>query len=343
MVLGVICVLASIVALAVLDRRVGPAGAAAPGGGSGGSGLATWLADVGVIGTLLLWHVIGAISSDDGYNLTIARVSGDAGLRRQLLPLLRRHRGAVRLVPVVLAHLARSAPPACGCGCPPPLAGIGHLADHQPLRAAPARQRGSRVNRVAVWTGGRGVPGRVAAVQQRPAARAADRVRHAAHLGAGRERDRHAGGWRRPRVAIVVAMFSVTLAPQGLIALAPLLVGARAIARIIARRRRASTACSPRSPRLLASLSLIFVVVFRDQTLATVAESARIKYTVGPTIAVVPGVPALLLPHRRGQRRLLADPALRGAGAAAVPVRHAGGAAAARQRARHGQRARCGG
>ena len=32
-------------------------------------------------------------------------------------------------------------------------------------------------------------------------------------------------------VAIVVAAFSVTLAPQGLIALAPLIVGARAIAR----------------------------------------------------------------------------------------------------------------
>ena len=28
----------------------------------------------------------------------------------------------------------------------------------------------------------------------------------------------------------------------------------------------------------------MFVIVFRDQTLATVAESVRIKYTVGPTI-----------------------------------------------------------
>ena len=36
---------------------------------------------------------------------------------------------------------------------------------------------------------------------------------------------------------------------------------------------------------LAASLSLILVVVFRSQTLATVAESARIKYKVGPTIA----------------------------------------------------------
>ncbi|EUA68387.1 mycobacterial cell wall arabinan synthesis family protein [Mycobacterium xenopi 4042] len=36
---------------------------------------------------------------------------------------------------------------------------------------------------------------------------------------------------------------------------------------------------------LAASLSLVLVVVFRAQTLATVAESARIKYVVGPTIA----------------------------------------------------------
>ncbi len=36
---------------------------------------------------------------------------------------------------------------------------------------------------------------------------------------------------------------------------------------------------------LAASFSLITVVVFRSQTLATVAESARIKYKVGPTIA----------------------------------------------------------
>ena len=36
---------------------------------------------------------------------------------------------------------------------------------------------------------------------------------------------------------------------------------------------------------LAAALSVFFVLVFRDQTLATVAESVRIKYTVGPTIS----------------------------------------------------------
>ena len=85
-------------------------------------------------------------------------------------------------------------------------------------------------------------------------------------------------------VAVIVAVFSVTLAPQGLIALAPLLVGARAVARIIRSAGAPSTGWSPSWRRLAASLALIFVVVFRDQTLATVAESARIKYKIGPTI-----------------------------------------------------------
>ena len=86
-------------------------------------------------------------------------------------------------------------------------------------------------------------------------------------------------------MAIVVAVFSVTLAPQGLIALAPLLVGARAVARIVADAAAgADGLLAPLAP-LAAAAALIFVVVFRDQTLATVAESARIKYKVGPTIA----------------------------------------------------------
>ena len=76
--LGVLCVVASIIALALLDRRVGRS---VPRGFRRlwRAGPATWLADIGVIGTLLLWHIVGAQSSDDGYNLTIARVSDEAG------------------------------------------------------------------------------------------------------------------------------------------------------------------------------------------------------------------------------------------------------------------------
>ena len=85
-------------------------------------------------------------------------------------------------------------------------------------------------------------------------------------------------------VAIIVASLTATLAPQGLIALGPLLTGARAIVSTIRRRRATDGLLAPIAV-LAASLSLIAVVVFRGQTLATVAESARIKYTVGPTIA----------------------------------------------------------
>src|SRR5699024_8217940 len=84
-------------------------------------------------------------------------------------------------------------------------------------------------------------------------------------------------------VGVVIAMFAVTLAPQGLIAVAPLLAGARALARLIAARRATDGLGATLTP-LFAAASLVFVIVFRDQTLATVAESVRIKYVVGPTI-----------------------------------------------------------
>jgi arabinosyltransferase A len=85
-------------------------------------------------------------------------------------------------------------------------------------------------------------------------------------------------------VAIIVALLSATLAPQGLIAVAALLTGARAVAQTIRRRRQSDGLLAPLAV-LAASASLILVVVFRSQTLATVGESARIKYKVGPTIA----------------------------------------------------------
>jgi arabinosyltransferase A len=56
------------------------------------------------------------------------------------------------------------------------------------------------------------------------------------------------------------------------------------VAGIIRSRRAVDGLIAPLAT-LFASAALIFVIVFRDQTLATVAESARIKYVVGPTIA----------------------------------------------------------
>jgi arabinosyltransferase A len=280
MVLGVICVLASIVALAVLDRqsgrrvrdawrrfwRVGPS---------------TWLADIGVVGTLLLWHVIGATSSDDGYNLTIARVSGDAGYTPNYYRFFGTTEAPFDWYQSVLAHLAAISTAGVWMRLPATAAGI---ATWLIISRCVLPRLGRRLanNRVAVWTAGavflaawlpfnnglRPEPliafGTLAAWVLVESAIATRRLWPAA-------------------IAVIVAVFSVTLAPQGLIALAPLLVGARAVARIIVSRRAVDGLLAQLAP-LAASLSLIFVVMFRDQTLATVAESARIKYKIGPTI-----------------------------------------------------------
>jgi arabinosyltransferase A len=278
MVLGVLATIASIVALAVLDRRVGRR--------VHGAwrrfwrvGAATWLADVAVVGTLLLWHAVGAISSDDGYNLTIARVSGDAGYAANYYRYFGASEAPFDWYQWVLGHLAAISTAGVWMRLPALLAG---LATWVLLSRWVIPRLGRRLasNRVAVWTG--------AAVFLASWLPFNNGLRPEPLIAFGVLLTwvlvEYSIGARRlwtAAVAIIVAMFSVTLAPQGLIAIAPLLVGARAITRIIRDRRELLAPLAAYA----ASLSLVFVIIFRDQTLATVAESARIKYTVGPTIS----------------------------------------------------------
>lgn len=281
MTLGILCVVASLAALWVLDARSGRKVAGAW-RRFWRVGWATWLADIAVLGTLLLWHVIGAISSDDGYNLTIARVSGDAGYTANYYRFFGTTEAPFDWYQSVLAHLASVSTAGIWMRLPATLAGLGTwlILSRWVL---PRLGRRLSLDRVAVWTAGavflaawlpfnnglRPEPliafGTLAAWALVENAIATRRLVPAA-------------------IAVLVAVFSVTLAPQGLIALAPLLVGSRAVFGVIGTRRRTDGVLAPVAA-LAAALSTIFVVVFRDQTLATVAESARIKYVVGPTIA----------------------------------------------------------
>ena len=59
-----------------------------------------------MIGTLLLWHVIGATSSDDGYNLTIARVAADAGYTANYYRFFGATEAPFDWYQSVLAHMA---------------------------------------------------------------------------------------------------------------------------------------------------------------------------------------------------------------------------------------------
>jgi arabinosyltransferase A len=284
MVLGVLATIVSIVALAVLDRR---AGRRVHGAWRRfwRAGVATWLADAVVVGTLVLWHVVGAISSDDGYNLTIARVSGNAGYAANYYRYFGATEAPFDWYQSVLGHLAAISTAGVWMRLPALLAGIATwvLLSRWVI---PRLGRRLAANRVAVWTG--------AAVFLASWLPFNNGLRPEPLIAFGVLLTwvlvEYSIGARRTwpaAVAVIVAMFSVTLAPQGLIAIAPLLVGARAIVRVARDRRSGDDGIGLLAPlaAYAASLSLVFVIVFRDQTLATVAESARIKYTVGPTIS----------------------------------------------------------
>src|SRR5271166_853489 len=274
MALGGLAVVIAIVALAVLDRQSGPR---IPRNWRHlwRAGVATWLADAGVIGTLLLWHVIGATSSDDGYNLTIARVAPKAGYVANYYRYFGTTEAPFDWYLGLLSKLASVSTAGIWVRIPATLAGIAGwlIISHCVLRRLGPGKGGLASNRVAVFTAGavflaawlpfnNGLrPEPLIALGVLVTWMLVERAIALQRLAAA-------------AVAIIVAMLTAALAPQGLIAVAALLTGARAVAQAI-RRRRATDG-------LLAPLA---VVVFRSQTLATVAESARIKYKVGPTIA----------------------------------------------------------
>ena len=72
--------------------------------------------------------------------------------------------------------------------------------------------------------------------------------------------------------------------PQGVIALALLFTGARPMIRTLVR-RRGEAGLLPLVAPMAGALAAVVIIVFRDQTLATVAEAVRIRYAVGPTLA----------------------------------------------------------
>ncbi|OBG67160.1 MULTISPECIES: arabinosyltransferase domain-containing protein [unclassified Mycobacterium] len=301
MAVGALAVLTAVIALAALDRR-------SRGGGTLVNwqspiawlsryrprarwsswrrvGLATWIADVGVIATLLVWHVIGATSSDDGYNLTIARVSPKAGYIVDYYRYFGTTDAPFDWYLGVLSKLAAVSTAGVWMRLPATLAGIACwlVISHWILRRLGPGRGGLAANRVAVFTAG--------AVFLAAWLPFNNGLRPEPLIALGVlvtwmlvERAIALQRLAPAAVATFVAMLTVTLAPQGLIAVAALLTGSRAIARTIRRRRATDGLLAPLSV-LAASLSLITVVVFHGQTLANVAESARIKYKVGPTIA----------------------------------------------------------
>lgn len=274
MALGVLAVLASIVALAVLDgpRRRRARSTVHP---------VTRLADVGVLGTLALWHVIGAISSDDGYNLTMARNVGHAGYVANYYRFFGASEAPFDWYPALLGQLSTISTAGVWMRLPATLAGMAcWLIISRRILPRLGRLSG---NRVAVFT--------AAAMFAAAWLPFNNGLRPEPLIALGTlvvwvlvERTIATRRLVPTALAILVAVFTVTLAPHGLIALAPLLTGSRAIETVIRRRRAVDGLAAPLAV-LAAAASVLAVVVCRSQSLAAVAEAARIKYVVGPTIA----------------------------------------------------------
>ncbi|WP_040836962.1 arabinosyltransferase domain-containing protein [Nocardia brevicatena] len=82
-------------------------------------------------------------------------------------------------------------------------------------------------------------------------------------------------------MAIIVAAFTLTVAPSGLICAGALLAGARGLVEILVRRARTVGYLPLLLPGLAAGL-VVLAVVFADRTLAAVLEMVRVHGRIGP-------------------------------------------------------------
>ncbi|OBG35711.1 arabinosyltransferase [Mycobacterium sp. E3198] len=240
------------------------------------------LVDAAVIFGFLLWHLIGANSSDDGYILGMARVADRAGYMSNyfrwfgspedpfgwyynLLALMTHvsdHSLWMRL-PDLIAGLVcwlllsrevlpRLGPAVTSSAAANWAAGLVLLTAWMPfnngLRPEPIIALGSLVTYVLI------------------------------------ERSMRYSRLTPAALAVITAAFTLAVQPTGLIAVAALIAGGRPIVRILVHRHRLVGTWPLVAPMLAAGF-VILTVVFADQTLSTVLEATRIRTAIGPSQA----------------------------------------------------------
>lgn len=287
MILGILAAIITFIAIAALDdahgyhRRVGRRRRAGSWWSQMRQLFAPRLADLAVTAALVVWHFLGAGSSDDGYILAMGRNADEAGYLANYYRFFGIPEAPFDWYYSFLAHWESVSTAGVWMRLPALIAG---LVSWFILSRVLLPRLGGAVRRsqwamltaaavfVAFWmplaSGLRsegivvlgslltwwGVEQAVATRRMLPAAGAA--------LAAG---------------------LTLAVAPHGLIAVALLIAGSRPMLRTI-RRRRAESGLLPLLAPIGAAAALVVIVVFRDQTLAAIAETIRIRYTVGPTL-----------------------------------------------------------
>ena len=239
--------------------------------------------DAVVVGTLVLWHIIGANTSDDGYLLNMARVSENAGYMANYYRWF-----GVPEAPFgmpyydMLAALAKVSTASVWMRLPALIAGI---LCWMVISREVIPRLGSAVVRsnVARWTAGL-----VFLAFWLPYDNGL-RPEPVIALGAlltwcSIERAIATGRLLPAAVALLIAAFSLAAGPTGLICIAALLAGARPLVQIVVRRAKLVGFSGLVAP-LLASGTAVLMAIFADQTLASVLEATRVRSAVGPNVA----------------------------------------------------------
>jgi arabinosyltransferase B len=276
MVLAIVATIVALVALWRLDRL-------------DGHRMQRWLperwrtfsaTDVVVIGGFLVWHVIGANSSDDGYILQMARVAGHAGYMSNYFRWFGSPEDPFGWYYNLLALMTGVSDASIWIRLPDLVCGIvcWLLLSREVLpRLGPAVV----ASKPAVWAAGL-----VLLAAWMPFNNG---LRPEGQIATGAlityvliERAIISSRMTPAALAILTAAFTLGIQPTGLIAVAALLAGGRPILRILVKRHRI-VGTWPLIAPLLAAGTVVLTVVFADQTFATVLEATRIRTAIGPS------------------------------------------------------------
>ncbi len=292
MIAAVLCTLIALAALGRLDtsdgrghRRILPAHWLKP----------TW-ADGAIVGTLLVWHFVGANTSDDGYILSMVRVAPHAGYLANYFRWYGVPEAPFGWYYYVIQVFAEISTASAWVRIPALLCGI--LCWMVISReVVPRLGRSVRNSKVALWTGGL-----VFLAFWLPYDNGL-RSEPIVALGAlltwvSIERAIATGRLLPAGVAVLFAAFTLAAAPTGLMCVAALLAGIRPLVRIVVRRHREAAARAgtgffstlwgsslPLLAPIAAAGFLVLTVVYSDQTFAGIQEADRVRKITGPNLA----------------------------------------------------------
>ncbi|MEB3970534.1 arabinosyltransferase EmbB [Mycobacterium ulcerans] len=240
------------------------------------------LVDAAMIFGFLLWHVIGANSSDDGYILGMARVADHAGYMSNYFRWFGSPEDPFGWYYNLLALMTHVSDASIWMRLPDLFAGLvcWLLLSREVLpRLGPAVAASKPANWAAAM---------VLLTAWMPFNNG---LRPEGIIALGSlvtyvliERSMRYGRLTPAALAIISAAFTLGVQPTGLIAVAALVAGGRPILRILVKRRRQVGALPLLSP-MLAAGTIILTVVFADQNLSTVFEATRVRGKIGPSQA----------------------------------------------------------